>query len=74
MGRPCKLQFNARGAWRDVLQFDLDAVDDEALQVAAVKLLLLADPQGGTKARICMADSFQSVLLYWDAKSGWRER
>lgn len=35
MSRPCKLQINSKGAWRDVLNFDLDVVDAEALQHAA---------------------------------------
>ena len=34
MSRPCKLQINTSGAWRDLLRFDIDTIDADALQVA----------------------------------------
>jgi hypothetical protein len=71
MTRPCKLQINSKGAWRDVLNFDLDVVDVEALQHAAVNLVTIADPDGRTTLRIATADSFQHALVRWDAKKGW---
>lgn len=73
MSRPCKLQINSSGAWRDVLRFDIDSVDVEALQVAAVNLVLLADPKGNTTLRISTADAFQTALIRWDSKRGWAD-
>ncbi len=73
MSRPCKLQINAKGAWREVLAFDIDAVDAEALQVAAANLMLIADPAGRKTLRIVMADGLQTALLRWTAENGWVE-
>jgi len=73
MSRPCKLQINTSGAWRDVLRFDLDEVDAEALQVAAANLIIIADPDGRTSLRIATADAFQRALIRWDAAKGWAE-
>lgn len=71
MSRPCKLQINNSGAWRDVVRFDIDAQDAEAIQAAAVNLVVLADPGGKTSLRIATADAFQTALVRWDAKKGW---
>lgn len=71
MSRPCKLQINNSGAWRDVVRFDIDAQDAEAIQAAAVNLVVLADPAGKTSLRIATADAFQTALIRWDAKKGW---
>lgn len=72
MSRPCKLQINTSGAWRDLLRFDIDTIDADALQVAAAELVSIADPEGRTTLRITMADSLQSVIVRWDAKKGWQ--
>lgn len=72
MNRPCKLQINTSGAWRDLLKFDIDTVDSDALQDAAADLVRAADPTDRTSLRITMADSLQTVLLRWDAMRGWR--
>lgn len=69
--RMVKLQINNAGAWRDVVRFDIDAQDWEAIQVAAVNLVVLADPDGRTSLRIATADAFQTALVRWDAKKGW---
>lgn len=74
MGRPCKLQINTSGAWRDVLRLDLDdVVDHGALQDAAADLVRIADPSGRTSLRITVADSLQTTIVRWDAKNGWRQ-
>ncbi|MES2948662.1 MAG: hypothetical protein V4858_08980 [Pseudomonadota bacterium] len=73
MSRSCKLQINAKGAWRDALSFDIDQVDGEALQVAAANLVLIANPSGKTTLRIAVADGLQTALLHWSAKNGWVE-
>lgn len=70
-GRMVKLQINSSGAWKDLLRFDIDAVDDQAIQVAAANLVSLADPDGRTGLRIAMADGYQTVLVRWDQKKGW---
>lgn len=71
MPRPCKLQINSTGAWRDVLKFDIDAVDSVALMDAASNLLAIADPDGRMALRIATADAFQTALIRWEAKKGW---
>jgi hypothetical protein len=71
MGRPCKLQINSSGAWRDVLRFDIDAGNDQAIQEAAAHLVALADPGGRTGLRIAIADAYQTVLVRWDQQKGW---
>jgi len=68
---PCKLQINSTGAWRDVLRFDIDAVDTVALMDAASTLLLIADPDGHASLRIATADAHQRARVRWDAKKGW---
>lgn len=70
--RMVKLQLNTSGAWKDVLRFDIDAVDDQAIQVASVQLVELAYPEGRAKLRIATADAWQTALVYWDSKRGWR--
>lgn len=70
--RNVKLQLNNKGAWRDVLPFDIDAVDSGAVQVAAADLVMAADPSGNTRLRIVIADSLQTALTRWDAARGWR--
>jgi len=71
MARPCKLQINTKGAWRDVLSFDMDKVDVEALQAAAANLVVIADPGGKAGLRISIADAHQTPLIRWDAVKGW---
>lgn len=71
--RMVKLQINSSGAWRDVLRFDIDEHDVEAIQAAAVNLVVLADPDGRTSLRIATADALQTALIRWDAKRGWVE-
>lgn len=74
MTRPCKLQINQSGAWRDAIRFDLDDVDVEALQVAAANLVQIAAPSGRTTLRIATADSLPMPLISWTAQKGWTER
>lgn len=71
MSSPCKLQINSRGAWRDVLGFDSDAMRAEALQVAASNLVMIADHSGRTTLRIVLADGLQTVLQHWTYEKGW---
>lgn len=70
--RMVRLQLNTSGAWKDILRFDIDAVDDQAIQIAAVQLVELAYPHGSASLRIATADAFQTALVRWDAKNGWR--
>ncbi len=70
--RMVRLQINTSGAWKDILRFDIDAVDDQAIQIAAVQLVELAYPRGSASLRIATADAFQTALVRWDAKNGWR--
>jgi len=73
MSRPCKLQLNNKGAWRDVLPFDLDVVNSDEVQEAAAMLVSAADPSGNTRLRIVIADSLQTALVRWDATHGWKD-
>lgn len=70
--RKVKLQLNNKGAWRDVLPFDIDAVNSDEVQDAAAQLVRAADPSGNTRLRIVIADSLQTALVRWDAKNGWK--
>lgn len=70
--RMVRLQLNTSGAWKDLLRFDIDEVDDQAIQIAAVQLVELAYPRGSASLRIATADAFQTALVRWDAKNGWR--
>ena len=45
---------------------------DQAIKVAAVQLVELAYPEGRAKLRIATADAWQTALVYWDGKTGWR--
>lgn len=72
MSRPCKLQINTAGAWRDLLRFDIDEVDEQDLQETAARLVQLAEHPCRATLRICMADALQSTLVRWSADTGWR--
>lgn len=75
MTRPCKLQINQRGAWRDVIPFDMDEVDVSTLTVAAARLVSIADPSDRTTLRIVTSACSQPLsLFHWDAKKGWTGR
>lgn len=71
MTRPVKLQINNSGAWRDMFRFDLDSVDAEAVQTAAVQLVEAVDHTGRTSLRICIANAEQTRLIHWNAEKGW---
>ena len=66
-----KLQINTAGAWRDVLRFDIDAVDVKAIQAASVQLVEVAYPQGGASLRIVTTEAYPRALWHWDLKRGW---
>lgn len=70
--RNVKLQLNNKGAWRDVLPFDINAVNSDEVQDAAAQLVRAADPSGNTRLRIVIADSLQTALARWDATHGWK--
>lgn len=67
-GKPCRLQINTAGAWRNVLDFDADKHGDQ-VQEHAASLGAIID----AKLRIITADGLQQVLLYWDSKRGWHD-
>lgn len=73
MSRPCKLQINSTGAWRDMLQFDIDQVDAEVVQIKAAELVIVANPESRTTLRIVTCDGMQTALVRWDVKKGWVE-
>lgn len=72
MSRPCKLQINSTGAWRDVVRFDIDHGNEHEIQHAAEELVNAADLEGRTTMRIVINDGVSPVpLLHWNAKEGW---
>jgi hypothetical protein len=73
MSRPCKLQFNDSGSWRNVLRFDADTTDVGAIQEHAANLVLDANPKSRTTLRIAVDDAMSHCLRQWDATRGWRD-
>ena len=66
--RPCRLQVNTTGAWRNVLDFDAGN-GDEVMEQAA-QLFALAP---GAKLRIMGDASDTAPLMTWSTESGWRK-
>lgn len=71
MSRPAKLQINQRGAWRDALRFDFDALTDKSLFLDAAAEMARSTGQTGTTMRIVTDASHPEQLMAWDAESGW---
>jgi len=68
--RPCRLQVNARGAWRNVMDFD--ARDGDHVMHNAPALFGIVP---GVKLRIVAQDDVLQVpLATWNASQGWRTR
>ena len=65
--RPCKLQVNTTGAWRNVLDFD---AKDEA-EVLDSAAQLFARETKATLRIIISGDT--APLMTWSCKDGWRE-
>jgi hypothetical protein len=65
--RPCKLQVNTSGAWRNVLDFD--AKDEAAVLHSAADLFAYG---GKATLRIIMPGD-TAPLMAWSLKDGWRE-
>lgn len=75
MAKPVRLQVNTSGAWRNVLDFDLEEISDAGQQALLDSAAMLARLSGGQKTslRIATPDAVPDVLMHWDAKHGWRE-
>lgn len=65
--RPCKLQVNSTGAWRNVLDFD---AKDEA-EVLHNAAQLFAHQPKATLRIIIPGDT--APLMNWSLKDGWRK-
>jgi hypothetical protein len=66
--RPCKLQVNTTGAWRNVLDFD--ARNGDQIMAHAAHLFAWAGPK--TTLRI-IAPSDTAPLMTWSPDAGWRK-
>lgn len=64
--RPCRLQINTTGAWRNVMEFDAD--DGELVMDNAPALFELAR---GAKLRIMGDASDTAPLVTWSVDKGW---
>jgi hypothetical protein len=76
MEKPCRLEFNAKGAWKLITRFD--AADDErtdSIMNAAAELADAVNDGGrGMTLRIATDESHPDVLMRYDSKeSGWRD-
>jgi hypothetical protein len=72
MTRIVKIQINSAGAWRDVLRFDITAVDIIAVMDAAALLVSLTDQKMGvTSLRLATSDTHQKAITRWTAANGW---
>lgn len=78
MPRIVKLQLNISGAWRNVIEFDLDASDE--LQQARIldcgaEMVTAAYPSRPVSMRVISADpaAGMSPLMRWTPKDGWQE-
>lgn len=77
MTRMCRLQINTSGAWRNVVDFDLDQLDElkEAkLLDSAATMAACAQPEKPPTLRVVTtADGLQDPLMHWSASEGWKE-
>lgn len=78
MNRPCILQINQTGAWRNVISFDASGLPDEALDHADKFLRLMCADR--TTARVMVARpgaegsgfvATQVMLMRWTRTEGW---
>lgn len=79
MSKPCKLQMNNSGAWKDVAHFD--AGDEERADAIMNAGAQLADAvnDGAKKPRLTLRivadDAMADVLMRYDNREhGWRDR
>lgn len=73
MARPCRLQINDSGSWRNLVGLDLDTAPEHghaALQAAA-DLVLQANPSTRARLRLVVADPLATPLMHWTAAQGW---
>jgi hypothetical protein len=79
MAKPCKLQMNNSGAWKDITRFD--AADEEHADDLMNAAAQLADAvnDGAKKARLTLRivtdEALPDVLMRYDSReTGWRTR
>lgn len=72
MKKPCILQINSSGAWRNIVRFDAaEQVAVDAAMEHGSLLVRLTEPQ--SKLRVVMDDGFQTPLMLWKLDTGWKE-
>lgn len=73
MTRPAKLQINQRGAWRDVMRFDLDQMvaPDLFLETAA-EMVRYSGQDANTTMRVVTDAALPQRVMDWDAEGGWQ--
>lgn len=74
MARPCKLQINDSGSWRNLVALDLDTAPHhgQAACDAAAEMVLQANPRSRARLRLAVADSQATPLMHWTAAGGWK--
>ena len=74
MARPAMLQINQAGSWRNVIHFDVDTANYDAMEDAAANLVLLADGPDSTATLRTVNPTTQppTALRRWNAREGWR--
>lgn len=73
MTRPCKLQINQSGAWRDMLKFDIDQANTGAVMSAAADLVAATGPKTNATMRIVVDGTYPTPLMRWSTEKGWVE-
>lgn len=74
MSRAVKLQINQRGAWRDIMRFDIDRLADETeFLVGAAQMVCSSGQMASTTMRIVTDESLPERLKVWSAESGWKD-
>lgn len=69
--RPCQLQINTSGAWKNIITFDAsdDHANNEVLDSAST--LATKHASGPATLRIVPASSPNDVLMRWTKAKGW---
>lgn len=71
--RLCVLQINTNGAWKTVVDFDIDQVNNGELMEAAEVIAKAAHGDRKPGLRIATADGLAQPLMLWSLAKGWVE-
>jgi len=71
--RLCTLAINARGSWKTITTFDIDAVDVPDLLAAAVTIAQASHGESKPSLRIAIAGGESGPLMHWTSDKGWKD-